>query len=126
MDFVKYNNPGNIMQHAGTPFLGEVKSPHRRLTAFKSKEYGIRAMVKIIRTYQAKGYTTYQQSIYRYAPPAENNTKSYLQFVCSRCGCMPSNEVRPSDDQALIAAICYYESHYVLTNEMWKKVQQIL
>ena len=126
MEFVKYNNPGNIMQHAGTPFLGEVRSPHRRLAAFKTIEHGIRAMVKIIRTYQLKGYTTYRDIIYRYAPPVENNTRQYLNYVCSRCGTQPSDKVRASDEKKLIAAICYYESHYALTTQTWQRVMQIL
>ncbi|MBQ6032665.1 MAG: hypothetical protein IJL29_06575 [Prevotella sp.] len=126
MQQVRYNNPGNIMQHAGTPFYGEVKSPHRRLTAFKSIELGIRAVVKIIRTYQMKGFKTYRQIIYRYAPPSENATWRYLQFVCSRCASMPDDEVRPASERTLVAAICYYESHYVLTEAMWNRVIEIL
>ena len=126
MVIVRYNNPGNIMKHTGTPFYGEIKSPHKRLTAFKSIEYGIRAMIKIIRTYRNNGYTTFKDIIYRYAPPVENNTKQYVNYVCSRCGAQPIDKVLSSDEKTLIAAICYYESHYILTTEMWNKAIQLL
>lgn len=36
---------------------------------------------------------TIEQAINRYAPPCENDTRGYVDFVCSRCGCRPTDRV---------------------------------
>lgn len=36
---------------------------------------------------------TLRAAIYNWAPPAENDTKSYLDFVCSGLGCSPDIQV---------------------------------
>lgn len=126
MEIVRYNNPGNIMQHTGTRFLGECASPHRRLTAFKSITYGVRAIVKILRTYRANGFTSYRAMIRRYAPPTENNTEAYIRFVCQQCGSLPTDRVTDAQEYNLVAAICWYESHYRLTSGTWTAVKRLL
>lgn len=126
MEIVRYHNPGNIMQHTGTKFLGEIPSPHRRLTAFSSNEYGVRAIVKIIQSYRRQGYKTYKQIIYRYAPPTENHTNAYLKFVCSRCRALPDQVAPEANDEALVAAICWYESNFKLTSALWTTVRNML
>ncbi len=114
------------MQHSGKKFHGEIESPHKRLTAFSSVVYGVRAMVKILRTYRRKGYVSYRSIITRYAPPSENDTDAYIKYVCKKCGAIPTDMVSEALEYNLIAAICWYESSFKLTPELWEKVMKML
>jgi hypothetical protein len=54
---------------------------------FTDPIYGIRAMARILNTYERLGINTIQVCINRWAPPsANNNTAAYIAFVCAACG----------------------------------------
>jgi hypothetical protein len=36
---------------------------------------------------------TVEQMVYEYAPPSENNSQAYLDYVCQYVGCAPSDLV---------------------------------
>ena len=82
-----YNNfnPGNI-RISGTRYLGEVyPSKDPCFKQFESMQYGYRAMFVLLHTYCTKyGLKTLQAMIERYAPPVENDTRSYVGFVSMR------------------------------------------
>ena len=123
MDKVRYCNPGNIMQRNGAKFKGEIKSPHKRLAAFKDIEYGIRAMRILLLNYMwRKKCDTYRKIINRYAPSFENDTEAYLKFVCEQCGAKPDDKVL--DLFKLIRAICKIESGYDLKWATWVKAMK--
>ena len=75
------NNPGNIRH--GEKWLGlaeEQTDPN--FCQFESVEYGIRAIFKILDTYREKyKIVMIANIIYRWAPPRENNTESYVRSV---------------------------------------------
>ncbi len=53
-----------------------------RFCVFRSPEWGIRALVKIIQTYERKySLDTVRGIINRWAPPVENDTGSYISQV---------------------------------------------
>jgi len=80
------NNPGNI-EASSTIWKGEIKpSTHKRFAQFQSMEYGIRAMYKILQTYRKYLCTSIWSIINRWAPPNENNTLAYVEFVEVRSG----------------------------------------
>jgi len=77
---------------------------------FTSPEYGIRAIVKIMRSYKRLGIDTIRRVILRWAPPSENNTDSYIAAVCAECSVGPDDIV--DLDQVLpllIRAIIWHE-----------------
>lgn len=85
MQRLRDNNPLNI-RRGGNKWLGEVdslKGVHDAdFCQFQSMEYGYRAAIKIIFTYQSKyGCKTIRKIINRWAPPTENNTKAYISRV---------------------------------------------
>lgn len=85
MQRLRDNNPLNI-RRGGNKWLGEVdslKGVHDAdFCQFQSMEYGYRAAIKIIFTYQSKyGCKTIRKIITRWAPPTENNTKAYISRV---------------------------------------------
>jgi hypothetical protein len=79
------NNPLNI-RTSNDKFVGEIPSSND-FKAFESNYYGYRAAFKIINTYIKKyGLNTVEEIINRWAPPIENNTEAYINFVCNKTG----------------------------------------
>ncbi len=76
------NNPGNIDYNPANKWQGQL--PHdpkieSRFCRFQSPEYGIRAIYKLLQTYQTKyGLNSVKAIINKYAPPNENNTAGYI------------------------------------------------
>lgn len=78
---IRNANPGNI--ELGDPWQGmRAKQTDGRFAQFETPAYGIRAIARTLITYQDKyGIRTVAAAINRWAPPVENNTKSYIQQV---------------------------------------------
>lgn len=85
---IRNNNPGNI-EHNGTPWQGLADPPSDgRFCRFKDPTWGIRAIARVLITYQDKRTApdgskidTVSEIIERWAPPSENNTDSYARHV---------------------------------------------
>ena len=86
------NNPGNI--EIGEQWDGlSSHQKDKRFATFKSEEYGIRAIGKILDTYRYKyGVTSVSGILNRWAPSRENSTDKYIRFVnhyinkrCNKC-----------------------------------------
>jgi len=75
------NNPGNL-RPSNPPWNGE-KGAFRGFAVFDSMPLGIRALCKQLMAYQDRyGIDTVREAITRWAPPSENDTDSYIHFVC--------------------------------------------
>ena len=87
---MKYkNNPFNI-RYTGQKWQG--LSGHRNgFCEFGSLDYGIRAFLILMRSYRRiHNICTIRKIIKRFAPPFENDTSSYITFVCNSC-CIPAD-----------------------------------
>lgn len=89
---IKNNNPGNIRK-SDIKWQGKVVGTDPAFESFASPEYGIRAMGKILRTYQRDGFDTVREMIDRWAPPVENDTDSYVNHVASLLGLAANDKV---------------------------------
>lgn len=91
---LRNNNPLNIVKSgAKWQGLAEVQSDSRFCT-FVAPEWGVRAGVKILWTYQKKyRLQTLRQILNRYAPPIENNTFNYINTVARRAKIRPDVEL---------------------------------
>ena len=89
---IRNHNPGNIDFSPENSWLGldTDKPSDGRFCRFKSPEWGIRAMARILRNYQKRdgqagvggpGIDTVQEIIHRWAPPVENQTDAYVRKV---------------------------------------------
>lgn len=87
---IRNNNPGNI-KFDGTAWQGLASPRHDgTFCRFKSAAFGLRAMIRILITYQDKrravdgsAIDTVREIIERWAPPSDNNpTESYIQKIC--------------------------------------------
>lgn len=91
---VRNNNPGNIDYKKNNHWKGQLThdpSVESRFCRFETVEYGIRALILLLRTYRRKyGLTTVSQLIGRWAPKNENNTIVYIQNVANELGVSPT------------------------------------
>jgi hypothetical protein len=117
---VRNNNPGNIDFNKANQWQGqlglELGVPKPRFARFDSPENGLRALGKLLQTYQSKhGLKTVKQIISRWAPASENDTGAYVRSVEQRTGTEPGAEVNMKDPKVLrgfTEAIVIHENGY--------------
>lgn len=106
---IRNNNPLNIRK--GNNWKGERKvQTDKAFEEFETLQYGLRAGLKLIRN-QISGFNgsrpkfnTIGKLIKVWAPPSENQTLRYIDFVCQAVGKQPFDIIR-EDDQKLICDI---------------------
>jgi len=121
---IRNHNPGNIDFSPENSWLGldTDKPSDGRFCRFKSPEWGIRAMARILRNYQKRdgqagvggpGIDTVQEIIHRWAPPVENQTDAYVRKVAGAIGKRPTEPLDMTDPGVMaefIAAIIRHEN----------------
>lgn len=84
---IRNKNPCNLKRSTNN-WLGLVKNSEKIdpvFCVFKDAKYGIRATCKLFLNYKRfYGIDTIQGIISRFAPPTENNSERYSEFVCKR------------------------------------------
>ena len=90
---VRNCNPGNIRMppkklEDKDKFIGELRPSHDPdFRTFVNMAYGYRAMHYLLRRYKnSYQLNTLEQMINRWAPPTENHTDAYIEFVAKRSG----------------------------------------
>jgi hypothetical protein len=91
---IRNNNPGNI-RHGSSQWQGmSLQQTDDEYVQFDDPVYGIRAMAKLLKNYQARyGLDTVAEIIGRYAPPSENITGAYVDHVAKLLGVSPNHEI---------------------------------
>ncbi|HFZ1708087.1 TPA: structural protein [Citrobacter sedlakii] len=112
---IRNNNPGNIRW--GDEWKGlvpETQRTDKSFCQFTTPEYGIRAMIIILRNYQRKhGLSTISGIINRWAPTNENDTQSYIISVAKVTGVAPDQRIDTNDSRLmmkLLQAIIKHEN----------------
>lgn len=117
---IRNNNPGNIEK--GAPWQGlmppdqmsAVQKAEPRFAVFSEPKWGIRAIARLMLTYQARyGLRTVAGMIGRYAPEHENPTDSYVKAVADAIGILPDEAFDFGDYRSarpMIEAIIHYEN----------------
>lgn len=109
------NNPGNI-DRTKTRWQGmaEDQSGDRRFVVFTDPVWGIRALAKVLMTYnRAYEIKTVRGFINRWAPPVENDTGAYVRQVARALSVDPDEPIdisKPSVLKALTIAIIKHEN----------------
>lgn len=108
---IRNNNPGNIRK--GENWKGSV-GDDGEFIKFKSPEYGLRALGKLLLNYQRLyGINSVGEIIQRYAPSNENNTDSYIEHVAKKLDVKPWQTINIAANlQALVAAIITHENGF--------------
>lgn len=101
---IRNNNPGNIRW--GDGWQGLVPKSERTdksFCQFTAPEYGIRAMIIILRNYEKKhGLNTVREIINRWAPPVENDTEAYINSVAKQVGVDADKVIDVTDSRVMI------------------------
>jgi len=102
---IRCNNPGNI-RRGQTLWQGEAaQQTDPAFLVFSAPEWGLRAIAKILLSYQLHGLATVRQMIERWAPPEENDTAAYVADVADRVGVLPDDRLTLATDPARMAAM---------------------
>jgi hypothetical protein len=105
----KNNNPCNLR------FAGQVEATgpdDEHFAIFKDAPAGFRAAHAQIKLDQERGKTV-GQFIAKYAPPNENNTSQYLEFVCDQMACRTTDPLSDLSPYALAGVMAQEEGYYV-------------
>jgi hypothetical protein len=93
---IRNNNPGNI--RLGEPWQGLAAiQTDDSFCQFASPQYGIRAIMKIMETYNSEGFNTITEIITKWAPPNENDTNAYVAAVSATSGIAPTVALNITD-----------------------------
>ncbi len=110
---IRNRNPGNIRH--GDSWRGRCdEQTDPAFIQFKAPEWGIRAICRVLNTYQSKyDLRTTRELIGRWAPPNENDTESYVMSVAGKLGVDPDDPVDVTDFktlETLLRAIIRHEN----------------
>ena len=114
---VRNKNPGNIDYSPANEWQGQLKPDQaieKRFARFDAPENGIRALGKLLLTYQGKhGLKTVKAIISRWAPAVENDTAAYVRAVEANTGTRPDAEIdlgQPAVMTGFVKAIIRHEN----------------
>lgn len=114
-----HNNPANIRYSVSNKWLGLVGNDNG-FCVFDSVDYGVRALIVLLRRYVCVyKKTSVKEIISRFAPACENDTRNYVAFVESvlrKHGCSPNHIVyHDSSFMYLCIAICWFETRTTIS-----------
>lgn len=99
---IRNNNPGNIRKSREKWQGLAAKQLDKDFFQFVTAPWGIRALLKVLTTYQAKhGLKTVRDIIGRWAPPHENDTGAYARAVAKALKVKLDDEINLSDRAVL-------------------------
>lgn len=115
---IRNNSPGNIDRtNPRTPWQGAVLAEDLtdpRFEQFTHPKWGIRAICRVLVTYQDRhGLNSVREIIDRWAPPVENNTEAYIQAVSRKLGVGADDAISVHDYatmRELVLAIIRHEN----------------
>lgn len=117
------NNPLNIKRTV-INWKGEKKDiTDPDFEEFESMMWGLRAGLRNMRTHFMKGANTIYMIVSKWAPPSENNTLKYCEFVVSESGYPIDQELTWEKDVMfpVVSAMCKMESNLTLTKELYEE-----
>lgn len=104
----KNNNPGNLRYAGQKEATGK---DDKGYAIFPTPQAGWRALHAQIRLDQRRGLTL-EQFIAKYAPPNENNTSEYLEFVAGQSGYQKDCPLTWLSVYSLAGLIAQMEGYY--------------
>lgn len=122
------NNPLNIRHSSRFRWDGERPYPDNQgFAVFANLDKGIEACFKLLRSYwHGHKLRSVREMLYRWAPPSENHTETYLQFVCDNAMLNPEDELHYKSEKALrlVMAMAVYESKMLLSEDQVRACQK--
>lgn len=81
---IRNNNWLNIKHNSRNNWVGQIGVDNKGYVIFDTPLNGLRAGFKTLQTYNENNYNTIEKIITRFAPPNENPTQQYINFVSSK------------------------------------------
>lgn len=119
---IRNNNPGNI--RVSKDQWEGMTGDDGAFVIFDSPESGVRALGKNLLSYGRQGYDSIEKIINRWAPPNENDTKSYIDSVVAATGIPATQSLDLSDPDTLSSlaqAISFHETGSRYDPEVYQK-----
>jgi len=109
---IRNKNPANIRNNPNFTWDGQIGVDGAGFVIFDSFEHGVRAFTKVLVTYKNQyAIDTISSILYRYAPPIENDTESYINSVSARTGLDKNKKLNgQSDYLKVMDAMIYHEN----------------
>lgn len=111
---IRNHNPGNIEKGDPWQGLSDDQSRDERFAIFGAPEWGIRAIARVLITYQDKhDIRTVQGILRRWAPSFENDTNAYIEHVAEKVKIAPDTQIDVTDYSVmrpLVEAIIKHEN----------------
>jgi len=101
-------NPGNLKFAKQE---GAVGQDDRGFAVFKTDIDGWQALVKQIQL-DAKRGLTIERFVKKYAPPTENDSRAYCDFICKGLKALPTEAVSSYHSAAIAGLIAWYEGYF--------------
>lgn len=121
-------NPLNIRRVAGSRWRGEAAvQDDPAFVQFEDITWGVRAALKLLRTYRDKyAAVSIKEIITRWAPEAENNTDNYIAAVCRLTSFGAGERLTEKEWPALIKAMAVIESRLLISDETIAAAKELL
>ena len=104
---IRNNNPMNLRYVPNLRWQGQSGVDRDGYLIFFSPAYGIRAACVNIMHYKYHlGCTTLRDYVKRWAPPCENNTSAYLDYMCVELHINPDDPWDPCANPAKAVSAC--------------------
>lgn len=107
---IRNNNPLNIRK--GNNWKGERQNQtDKSFEEFVSMEYGIRAGFVLLRNYitgysgKTTPFDTVRKIVKRWAPPSENATQKYIDFVAKDMNVSPDTKISFKDKKTMVSLV---------------------
>jgi len=107
---IRNNNPLNIRK--GNNWKGErPNQTDKAFEEFQTMEYGIRAGFKLLKNYitgyggKVAPFDTIEKIVKRWAPPTENATRNYIDFVSKDTGFNAKTRISFKDRPTMVAIV---------------------
>lgn len=126
---IRNNNPLNI-RRGKTPWIGEVhfEKDDKSFCQFQTLELGWRAAFYLLRKKMLKYRSvSIKDIITEWAPPSENHTDKYIEFVSRKIGVMAYEKFHSDNEMFMLllaCAMCAYENgnkYFPLSNPEWQR-----
>ncbi len=110
---IRNNNPGNIDRTSERwQGMAADQSGDPRFVVFSEPKWGLRALAKVLLSYQRKhGLRTPAAIIGRWAPPSENNTGAYARQVAAALGVGVDDQIDLQDPGTLARIVPAIVAH---------------
>lgn len=113
-------NPLNIRHNPDNVWLGSmVQNPYKGFVRFIDQVFGVRAAIVLLKNYYSKGFRSVSSIVTRWAPPSENDTRKYIEFVedsMIAAHCHPDHiSMKDLSFYHLVRSMAKYESGYDLS-----------